>query len=63
MQWLQATDLEERQEIAAKVQERAFQVVPYIPTGQYVNKTAYRKYIKGIVESPALFLMWNVEKA
>jgi peptide/nickel transport system substrate-binding protein len=62
-QWLQATDLEERQEIAARLQQRAFEVVPYIPTGQFVNKTAYRKNIKGIVESPALFLMWNVEKA
>ncbi len=62
-QWLKATDLEERQEIAARLQQRAFEVVPYIPTGQFVNKTAYRKNIKGIVESPALFLMWNVEKA
>ena len=62
MQWLNATDLEERQEIAAKLQARAFEVVPYIPTGQFVNKTAFRKNVKGIVESPALFLMWNVEK-
>jgi peptide/nickel transport system substrate-binding protein len=62
MQWLKATDLEERQEIAAKLQARAFEVVPYIPTGQFVNKTAFRKNVKGIVESPALFLMWNVEK-
>jgi peptide/nickel transport system substrate-binding protein len=61
-QWLNAGDTEARQEIAAKLQERAFAVVPYIPTGQFVNKTAYRKNIRGMVESPALFLMWNVEK-
>jgi peptide/nickel transport system substrate-binding protein len=61
-QWLKADDFEERQEIAAKIQERAFEIVPYVPTGQFVNKTAYRKNIKGIVQSPALFLMWNVEK-
>jgi peptide/nickel transport system substrate-binding protein len=60
-QWLKASDSEARQEIAAKIQERAFEVVPYIPTGQYVAKTAYRKNIKGVVSAPAIF-MWNVEK-
>ena len=61
-QWLNAGDIEERQGIAAKMQQRAFEVVPYIPTGQFVNKTAHRKNVNGIVQSPALFLMWNVEK-
>jgi hypothetical protein len=42
--------------------DAAFDVVPYIPTGRFVNKTAHRKNVKGIVESPALFLMWNAEK-
>jgi peptide/nickel transport system substrate-binding protein len=60
-QWLKAKDSEERQEIAAKLQQRAFETVPYIPTGQYVFKTAYRKSLKGIIQAPA-FLMWNVEK-
>jgi peptide/nickel transport system substrate-binding protein len=60
-QWLNATDIEERQGIAAKLQERAFEVVPYIPTGQFDAKTAYRKNVKGIINAPA-FLMWNVEK-
>ena len=32
-EWLQAGDSETRQEIASKVQERAFETVPYIPTG------------------------------
>ena len=62
MQWLETTDLEDRQGIAAKLQQRAFEIVPYIPTGQFVNKTAFRSNIKGIVELPALFRMWNVEK-
>ena len=61
-QWLNAADVAERQGIAAKMQEHAFAVVPYIPTGQFVNQTAYRKNIKGIVQTPALFVMWNVEK-
>ena len=53
--------LRTRQEIADKIQERAFEVVPYVPTGQFVTKTAYRKSVKGVISAPAIF-MWNVEK-
>jgi len=60
-EWLQASDSEARQEIAGKIQERAFETVPYVPTGQYFPKTAYRKNVKGVIIGPALF-MWNVEK-
>jgi peptide/nickel transport system substrate-binding protein len=60
-QWLKATTLDERKKLAAAIQLRAFEVVPYIPTGQWVPKTAYRKNVKGIIEAPP-FLMWNVEK-
>jgi peptide/nickel transport system substrate-binding protein len=60
-EWLQVTDSEARQEIAGKIQERAFETVPYIPTGQYLPKTAYRKNLKGALIGPALF-QWNVEK-
>jgi peptide/nickel transport system substrate-binding protein len=59
--WIKASDSEARQEIAAKIQERAFETVPYIPTGQFVDNTAYRKNVKGVIPAPA-FLMWNVEK-
>ena len=61
MEWLRASDSETRQEIADKVQERAFEVVPYVPTGQFVTRTAYRKNMKGYISAPAIF-MWNVEK-
>jgi peptide/nickel transport system substrate-binding protein len=61
-EWLKATDLEDRQVIAAKIQQRAFEVVPYVPTGQFEAKTAYRKNLRGWINtSPALF-MWNIEK-
>jgi peptide/nickel transport system substrate-binding protein len=60
-QWMKATDDEARAEIAAKIQQRAFEVVPYVPTGLYAAKTAFRKTVKGIITAPA-FLLWNVEK-
>jgi peptide/nickel transport system substrate-binding protein len=60
-QWIKAGDSEARQEVAAKIQERAFEVLPYIPTGLYSPKTAYRNNLKGIIQGPALF-QWNIEK-
>jgi peptide/nickel transport system substrate-binding protein len=60
-EWLKARTLDERKKIAAAIQERAFEVVPYIPTGQWKPVTAYHKNLKGVIEAPA-FLMWNVEK-
>lgn len=61
-QWLKTDDVELRQEIAAKIQQRAFATLPYIPTGQWYPVTAYRRNVKGVIIAPALF-MWNVEKA
>jgi peptide/nickel transport system substrate-binding protein len=60
-EWLKTPDSEARQEIAVKIQERAFETLPYIPTGQWSPVTAYRTNIKGVIIAPALF-MWNVEK-
>jgi peptide/nickel transport system substrate-binding protein len=61
IEWLKAADSEARQEVAVKIQLRAFETVPYVPTGQWSPKTAYRKNVKGVINAPALF-MWNVEK-
>ena len=60
-QWMKTTDSEARQEIAAAIQERAFEVVPYIPTGQWKVMTAYRKNLKDPVLGPVIF-QWGVEK-
>lgn len=60
-QWFEAPDLAAQQKVAAEVQEEAFKDVPYIPTGQFVIPTAYRKNLKGVIVAPVVFL-WNVEK-
>ncbi len=60
-QWFEAPDLAAQQKVAAEVQEEAFKEVPYIPTGQFVIPTAYRKNLKGVIVAPVVFL-WNVEK-
>jgi peptide/nickel transport system substrate-binding protein len=60
-EWLKAKTTDERKKLAAVIQERAFEIVPYLPTGQYTPVTAFHKNVKGVIEAPA-FLMWNVEK-
>jgi peptide/nickel transport system substrate-binding protein len=60
-EWIEASDRKHRQAIAARIQARAFEVVPYIPTGQFTPKTAYRKTLTGVIPAPVI-LMWNVAK-
>ena len=60
-EWLKTADSEARQEIAVKIQARACETLPYIPTGQWSPVTAYRNNLKGVIIAPALFV-WNVEK-
>jgi len=55
------TDPVKQKEIARKVQERAMEIVAYIPIGQYQYPVAYRKDITGLIKSP-VFLLWNVQR-
>ena len=59
--WLAATDDAARREIAAQIQLRAFEVVPFIPLGQYKARAVFRSYLTGVVDAPIAFL-WNIEK-
>jgi peptide/nickel transport system substrate-binding protein len=61
VEWFRATDIETRKQLATQIQERAFEVVPYIPIGEWMGMTAYRKSLKGLILGPAIF-QWNVEK-
>jgi peptide/nickel transport system substrate-binding protein len=61
VEWMKATSSDDRKELAEAIQARAFEIVPYIPTGQWFPKTAFRKNVKGVITAPP-FLMWNVEK-
>ena len=60
-QWFQAADDGRRKELADEIQKRAFEVVPFIPTGQYRGRSAYRTYLSGRLDAPIAFL-WNIEK-
>ncbi len=59
--WGKAPTLDERKQIATRIQERAAEFVPYAPVGQYSAPLAYRSNLKGFLKVP-LPVMWNVEK-
>jgi peptide/nickel transport system substrate-binding protein len=61
-QWFKAPDFAAQKELAAAIQVEAWSAeIPYVPTGQFVIPTAYRRNLDGIIIAPVAFL-WNVEK-
>lgn len=50
-----------RKDAAVKIQERANEIVTFIPMGQYYGVSAWNKSVDGMIKSP-LHLYWNVEK-
>jgi peptide/nickel transport system substrate-binding protein len=52
---------EKQKEIVERLQKRFYEVVPYIPAGQFYAPIAYRKSLHGILDTPRLVL-WNIEK-
>ncbi len=60
-QWLQASGDAEQQRLFDAIQRTAFDQVPVVPLGQFVQKTAYRSDITGILPGPAAF-PWNIRR-
>ena len=59
--WFQAPDLAAQQAICRDIQLQSMQDVPYYPLGQYLQPTAYRTTMTGVLEGFATF--WNVRPA
>jgi peptide/nickel transport system substrate-binding protein len=55
------TDAENQKSIAEAVQKRAYELVMYVPTGQYTQPYAYRAELSGIMAGPVP-VFWNVAK-
>ncbi len=60
-QFARAQTLDERKQIAEKIQLRAVEFVPYVPVMQTFTTVAYRKSLKGFLQTP-IVVYWNVEK-
>lgn len=61
-EWIQAESLEQRQQIAIEIQENAWNIVPRVPYGHWVQPVAYRSNIQGFVSVPGILPFWNVDR-
>jgi len=62
IQWARATDRTRQKQLAEEIQKIAYDEVMYVPFGQWVLPTAYRKSVSGVLPFPAP-LFWNVSIA
>lgn len=60
--WIDAPDTAEQRRLAGDIQAEAFAYLPYIPVGHYIQSTAWRNTLSGLLRGPAP-VFWNVEKA
>ncbi|MEO3472117.1 ABC transporter substrate-binding protein [Roseomonas sp. CAU 1739] len=58
--WFRAPDLAAQQAVCRDIQIEAMREVPYYPTGQYLQPTAFRSNLTGIQEGFATF--WSVRR-
>jgi len=61
-EWVRATDRARQKQIAEEIQKIAYDEVMYVPFGQWVLPTAYRKNVQGVLQFPAP-VFWNVSIA
>jgi len=60
--WAAAGTLEERKAIARRIQAAAWDWVPFLTYGRWLQPVAYRKNTKGWLAMPEIIPFWNVEK-
>jgi peptide/nickel transport system substrate-binding protein len=54
---------EEQKKIAGEIQKEAFDQVIYVPLGQYLAPSAWRKSLTGVLDGPATPIFWNIDKS
>jgi peptide/nickel transport system substrate-binding protein len=54
---------EEQKKIAAEIQKEVYDQVIYIPLGQYLAPSAWRKSLSGVLDGPATPIFWNIDKS
>lgn len=60
-QWLGVSDPAEQTKLERAYELHAYQTVPFIPLGRYVQSSAWRDNLTGILKGPSI-VFWNVKK-
>lgn len=56
------SDDDARRKLAAEIQKSAYELVPYVPIGQWFSPVAFSPRISGVLSAPGSTVLWNVEK-
>ena len=59
--WAGEPDRGKRHAMIDAIQTRAYESVPYVPTGQFFQPIAYRKNVSGLVAA-GMPVYWNIDK-
>ena len=62
-QFARSSSFEEQKKIAADIQKEAYEQVIYIPLGQFLIPSAWRKSLSGVLDGPANPIFWNIDKS
>ena len=57
-----SSSTEDQKKIAAKIQKEVYDQVIYVPLGQYLGPSAWRKSLTGVLDGPATPVFWNIDK-
>src|ERR1700758_2753874 len=57
-----ATSPEAQKKLAVEAQQELYDQVIYVPLGQYLAPSAWRKSLSGVLDGPATPIFWNIEK-
>ncbi len=61
-QWAGAATQAERLAVARQMQENAWNYVPHVHYGQWVQPSAMRANLRGLITMPELVPFWNIER-
>jgi peptide/nickel transport system substrate-binding protein len=61
--WTMAESFEERVRIAREMQDNAWNFVPHVLAGQWLQPAAWRTNVSGILPIPDCVPFWNIEKS
>jgi peptide/nickel transport system substrate-binding protein len=61
--FVRATSLEDQKKIATEIQQRNYEQVLFVPLGQYLAPSAWRKELTGVLGGPATPVFWNMDKS
>jgi peptide/nickel transport system substrate-binding protein len=58
-----ATTPEDQKKIAEEIQKEVYDQVIYVPLGQYLAPSVWRKSLTGVLDGPATPIFWNIDKS